>query len=155
MGHLATQFPKGSRKNRKNKKSTRWIGSNDDRQVISKDRGKNQQNNGKLAQTNPHLQPTWLPQEMQQETTQKSTKEESAPQDSDHGLRDLQTPQSSTCWEDRVEGAEVLEQEKVDASDQDNPGPMDTKNNLTFAKEVWTVVGQKKKSQETSQPMIT
>ena len=71
IGHLASHCPKGPKKNRKPKKSTWWVGSSDDHQVISKP-----QSNKNMS--HPDLPPLPNP-------SQKSTKELSSPQISDEG----------------------------------------------------------------------
>jgi hypothetical protein len=51
--------------------------------------------------------------------------------------------------------AEVPDQEKIEALDQDNPRIIGITNTPTSTNEVWMVVGKKKKSHVTSQPMVT
>ena len=65
IGHLASHCPKGPKKNRKPRKSTWWVGSSDDHQVISKP-----QSNENMS--HPNLPPLPNP-------SQKSTKELSSP----------------------------------------------------------------------------
>jgi hypothetical protein len=75
MGHLATHCPKGPKKNRKPRKSTWWVGSNDDHQVISKP----PQVSEKTSKPDP-------PQPSSPESNHKLEKEVSSPQASDEGL---------------------------------------------------------------------
>jgi hypothetical protein len=82
-------------------------------------------------------------------------KEASTLQDSDKGLRIQQSPRPSTSWADQVDVVEVSDQEKQEASDQENPGIIDITNGPTSANEVWMVVGKKKKVHVTSKPMVT
>jgi hypothetical protein len=44
---------------------------------------------------------------------------------------------------------------KIESPDQDNPGIRSIINTSTSANEVWTVVGNKKKTYVTSQPKVT
>jgi hypothetical protein len=90
--HLATHCPKGSRKNRKHQKSTWWVRSNDDHQVISKDCRQPPQDSENPSQSDPPIQPTLLSQDSHQESTQKSKKEASSLQVSDQGLQIQQSP---------------------------------------------------------------
>lgn len=81
---------------------------------------------GKPSQEGLSIQPNSLPQEMQQETTQKSKIEDLVSLDSGQELHSQWSPQPLTCWEDQAEEAKVLEQEKVESLDQDNPRMVDT-----------------------------
>jgi hypothetical protein len=137
IGHLASHCPKGSRKIRKHEKSTWWVGSNDDHQVISKDCKEPLQDSENPSQTDPPIQHTLLSQVSCHNSTQKPKKEASSLQVSDKGLWIQQSPQPSTCWEDQVDVAEVSDQEKQEASDQENLGIIDITNDPTSVNEVW------------------
>jgi hypothetical protein len=88
MGHLATHCPKGSRKNRKIQKSTWWVGSNDDHQVISKKCGQPPQVSENPSQPDPPLQS----QDSCKESILKPEKEAYSPQVSDEGLQIQSSP---------------------------------------------------------------
>jgi hypothetical protein len=118
------------------------VGSNDDHQVISKP----PQSSEKMS--HPDLPPLPTP-------SQKSTKEVSSPQISDEGPRLISSPQLSASWADLTEDVGVLDEEKIEAPDQDNPENPCITSTSTNANESWTVVRKKKTSHATSQPMIT
>jgi hypothetical protein len=79
----------------------------------------------------------------------------SSPQASDEGPRVQSSPQSSTCWADQADDVGVLDEEKIEAPDQDNLGNTCNTSTSTCANEGWTVVRKKKTSHATSQPMVT
>jgi hypothetical protein len=54
-----------------------------------------------------------------------------------------------------TDDAGVLDEEKIEALDQDNPKNPRIISTSTNANEGWTVVRKKKTSHATSQPMIT
>jgi hypothetical protein len=56
---------------------------------------------------------------------------------------------------DQVDDVGVLDEEKIEAPNKDNPGNADITITSTFANEGWTVVRKKKTSHATSQPMVT
>jgi hypothetical protein len=118
------------------------VGSNDDQQVISKP----PQYSEKMSQ--PDLPP--LPT-----SSQKSVKEVSSPQVSNEGPRFMSSPQLSTSWADLIDDVGVLDEEKIEDPDQDNPENPCITSTSTNANEGWTVVIKNKTSHATSQPMIT
>jgi len=73
--HIASHYPKGSRKIRKHKKSTWWVGSNDDHQFISKDCKEPPEENENPSQTDPPIQHTLLFQVSCHNSTLKAKKE--------------------------------------------------------------------------------
>lgn len=140
--HLASHCPKEPKMNRKPRKSTWWVGSNDDHQVISKP----PQSSEKMS--HPDLPPLPTP-------SQKSTKEVSSPQIFEEGPRLISSPQLSASWADLTEDAGVLDEEKIEALDQDNLENPRITSTSTNANESWTIVRKNKTSHATSQPMIT
>jgi hypothetical protein len=138
--------PKGTKSSESTEKSTWWVGSNDDHQVIPKSCKESPQDNEN---------PPSLSQDPCQNSTEKPEKEPSSLQDSNKGIQIQQSPQPPSSRPDQIDVDEALDQENQEHSDQEIPGNIDSTNGPTSTNEVWMIVEKKKKVHETPQPMVT